>query len=109
VSCVGQVAPAESCQAEGMATTTAHRNVTVERIASGAYTATNGRGGQIAVGTGDSADFSPTELLLVAIGGCTAVDVDTVTSRRAEPLAFEVGSGRTRSGTSPAATWRASR
>ncbi|HLQ53878.1 MAG TPA: hypothetical protein VK162_06345 [Streptosporangiaceae bacterium] len=29
-------------------------------------------------------------MLLAAIGGCTAIDVDILTSRRAEPEAFEV-------------------
>jgi uncharacterized OsmC-like protein len=64
--------------------------VTVERIASGRFTATNVKGGQISFGTGPDADFTPVELLLAAIGGCTAVDVDILTSRRAEPDAFEV-------------------
>lgn len=73
-----------------MADDSQHRTVTVGRIASGRFTATNSRGGQIAVGTGSDADFSPTELLLVALGGCTAIDVDILTSRRAEPEAFEV-------------------
>lgn len=40
--------------------------------------------------TGDGTDFTPVELLLAAIGGCTAVDVDILTSRRSEPDAFEV-------------------
>ncbi len=39
---------------------------------------------------GGDTDFTPTELLLVAIASCTAIDVDTLTSRRAEPTAFEV-------------------
>jgi putative redox protein len=70
---------------------TTHRNVTVHRVASGRFTVTNDRGGEIAFGTGDGTDFTPTELLLAAIGGCTAIDVDILTSRRAEPEAFEVG------------------
>jgi putative redox protein len=76
-----------------MATNTAHLSVIVERAANGMFTATNGRGGQIALGVGDgaSAHFTSTELLLVAIGGCTGIDVDIVTSRRAEPERFEVG------------------
>ncbi len=58
-----------------------------------AYTATNGRGATIDVG-GDG-NFSPVELLLAAIGACTAVDVDVMTSRRAIPEVFEVlSSGR---------------
>ena len=72
-----------------MATDSAHRNVTVRRIANGQFTVTNARGGQIAFGSGGT-DFTPTELLLAAIGGCTAIDVDIVTSRRAEPDGFEV-------------------
>jgi putative redox protein len=73
-----------------MAESTSRRRVSVERVAPGRYALTNERGGRIAVGTGGDADFSPVELLLGAIGGCTAIDVDTVTSRRAEPETFEV-------------------
>lgn len=73
-----------------MATGPAHRDVTIERIANGRFTVTNARGGQITFGSGDDAGFTPTELLLAAIGGCTAIDVDILTSRRAEPETFEV-------------------
>jgi len=66
------------------------RNVAVERIASGKFEAVNSRGGRIAFGTGGGADFTPTELLLAAIGGCTSIDVDILTSRRAEPESFQV-------------------
>ena len=76
-----------------MATGSAHRAVIVHRVANGKFTVTNDRGGQIAFGTGDGTDFTPTELLLAAIGGCTAIDVDILTSRRAEPDAFEVQVG----------------
>jgi putative redox protein len=67
-----------------------HRQVSVTRDAVTKYTVTNERGGTIAVGTGGDADFSPVELLLAAIGACTAIDVDVVTSRRAEPASFTV-------------------
>jgi putative redox protein len=72
-----------------------HRQVTIERIANSRYTVTNARGGEITIGTGGDGDtdFTPVELLLTAIGGCTAVDVDILTSRRAEPDAFEVEVG----------------
>jgi uncharacterized OsmC-like protein len=73
-----------------MATDSTHRSVTVGRVAPGRFTVTNSRGGTIAFGTGSDTDFTPTELLLAAIGGCTAIDVDILTSRRAEPDAFEV-------------------
>ena len=67
-----------------------HRTVTVERIAQGVFTATNTRGGQLGFGTGSDSGFTPTELLLAAIAGCTAIDVDILTSRRAEPDSFGV-------------------
>ena len=53
-------------------------------------TARNVRGGTLVVGDGTNEGFSPTELLLAAMASCTAIDVDTLTSRRAEPTAFEV-------------------
>lgn len=80
-------------QGRGMATGSAHRNVTIERIANGRFVVTNTRGGQIILGGGGGTDFTPTELLLAAIGGCTAIDVDILTSRRAEPETFEVRVG----------------
>jgi putative redox protein len=70
-----------------------HREVTIERIANSHYTVTNARGGTITVGTADSLDFSPVELLLTAIGACTAIDVDILTSRRAEPDSFSIAVG----------------
>ncbi len=73
-----------------MATESVHRNLTVERVAAGRFAAVNSRGGRIAFGTGNDEDFSPTELLLVALGGCTAIDIDILTSRRAEPETFEI-------------------
>jgi putative redox protein len=73
-----------------MTTESDHRSVRLERIENSRYTASNVRGGQIDMGTGAGTDFTPVELLLAAIGGCTAVDVDLLTSRRAEPDSFEI-------------------
>jgi uncharacterized OsmC-like protein len=73
-----------------MAAEEQHRTVSVRRTAPGRYAATNVRGGELAFGMGEGSEFSPVELLLVAIGGCTAIDVDILTSRRAEPEEFEV-------------------
>ena len=73
-----------------MADGSSHRTVTVERVTQGVFTVTNTRGGQLRFGTGSDPDFTPTELLLAAIAGCTAIDVDILTSRRAEPDAFVV-------------------
>ncbi|MBM0279940.1 OsmC family protein [Micromonospora tarensis] len=66
------------------------RSVEIERTSLGNYVVRNVRGGSVTVGTGDDASFTPVELLLAAIGGCTAVDVDHITSRRAEPTRFAV-------------------
>ncbi|MEU6355559.1 OsmC family protein [Streptomyces sp. NPDC047072] len=65
------------------------RSVTVKRTSTGHFTATNARGGTIGFGTG-SEEFTPVELLLAALGGCSAVDVDLATSRHAEPSTFSV-------------------
>src|SRR4051794_839517 len=66
------------------------RSVTVQRTSLGQYEVRNARGGTITVGTGDGADFTPVELLLAALGGCTGADVDYITSKRAEPDSFVV-------------------
>ncbi|MFI5732883.1 OsmC family protein [Kribbella sp. NPDC051587] len=66
------------------------RQVGFERLANSSYRVTNARGGSITVGSGgeDDTDFTPVELLLAAIGTCSAIDVDIVVSRRAEPTEF---------------------
>ncbi len=63
--------------------------MTIDRIENSRYTVTNERGGSITIGSG-GADFTPVELLLAAIGGCTGIDVDILTSRRAEPDSFQI-------------------
>jgi len=73
-----------------MATDSAHRAVSIDRVAPGKFTVSNDRGGRIDIGSGGDANFTPVELLLAAIGGCTSIDVDILTSRRAEPKRFEV-------------------
>jgi putative redox protein len=64
------------------------RRVDFERTGVGRYLLRNVRGGAIPVGSGDDDSFTPVELLLAAIGCCTAIDVDLITSRRAEPDTF---------------------
>lgn len=66
------------------------RSVSIERTSVGRYLVRNRRGGTISIGSGQDDDFTPVELLLTAIGGCTAIEVDLVTSRRAEPEHFAV-------------------
>ena len=65
------------------------RSVKLERIGNGAFKAINSRGGEITMlDTPES--FSPVELLLAGVAGCSAVDVDIFTARRSEPTEFEV-------------------
>lgn len=41
-------------------------------------------------GSGGDDQFTPVELMLTAIAGCSGIDVDIFTSRRSEPTGFEV-------------------
>jgi len=66
------------------------RSITLERTEPGVFIARNARGGELRVSGDDGATFTPVELLLVAIGACTAADVDAVTRRRSEPETFTV-------------------
>src|SRR6476661_2601103 len=67
-----------------------HRSVSMERVSKGVFEVTNVRGGTMRIGGSDTADFTPVELLLTAIAGCSAVDVDFITVKRAEPESFHV-------------------
>lgn len=66
------------------------RTVTVNRLGLGEYEAVNTRGERLRFGTGEVQKFTPVELLLVAIAGCSGADVDYITSKRAEPVEFSV-------------------
>jgi putative redox protein len=66
------------------------RSIDLSRIAEGRYQATNRRGGVLPIGSGDGTDFTPVELLLAAIAGCSAIDVDLITGKRATPEEFDV-------------------
>jgi putative redox protein len=66
------------------------RTVSMERAELGRYEVRNVRGGKLSIGEGKDSDFTPVELLLVALGGCTAIDVDYITSKRAEPVSFSI-------------------
>jgi putative redox protein len=67
-----------------------HRQVRLERVQEGVYRATNRRGAELVFGSKAEEGFSPVELLLAAIGGCSALDVDVVTGRHADHDRFEV-------------------
>ncbi len=50
------------------------------------FQAHNARGGSLTISHGEDPDFTPTELLLAALGGCSSLDVDFITGKRA-PMA----------------------
>ncbi|MGY2874823.1 putative redox protein [Marmoricola sp. URHA0025 HA25] len=66
------------------------RSVKLTRIGEHRFKATNERGGVLPIGEGDDPDFTPVELLLAAIAGCAAIDVDYITGKRAGPDSFDV-------------------
>ncbi len=68
----------------------AQRSVELTRIGEHRFKAINKRGGVLPIGEGDDPDFSPVELLLAAIAGCGAIDVDYITGKRSEPASFDV-------------------
>ena len=74
-----------------------HRSVTMARAEKGTYLVTNVRGGTMRVGGGgENNDFTAVELFLTSIAGCSATDVDFITSRLAEPTQFTVTAGARR-------------
>lgn len=52
------------------------------------FQARNARGGTITFGEGADPDFTPVELLLAALAGCSAIDIDYITGKRAPFTAF---------------------
>lgn len=65
------------------------RQISLERVSSGHYRATNPAGDSIEFGRGEGL-LTPVELLLAAIAGCSSIDVDAATTRRTEPERFTV-------------------
>ena len=55
------------------------RRVELTRRSRLKMTATNNRGGTLDFGDEEAGEFTPVELLLVAIAGCTGMDVDAIT------------------------------
>jgi putative redox protein len=66
--------------------------VTLSRLSQHHFEATNSRGGTLSFGKKKAREFTPVELLLVAIAGCTAMDVDAITVKRSEPVRFQLTS-----------------
>jgi putative redox protein len=59
------------------------RAVDLVMMGAGRFKATNRRGGVLPIGSGEDPDFTPVELLLAALAGCGAIDLELVTRKRA--------------------------
>lgn len=66
------------------------KQVTLTREAEGVYLARNAEGAEYRFGYNVDGALSSIEMLMVAIAGCSATDLDMMTSRRAEPTKFDV-------------------
>ena len=59
------------------------RTVDLHQIGEHRWKATNARGGGVSIGPGEDPDFTPVELLLAALVGCGAADLDLIAGKRA--------------------------
>lgn len=66
------------------------RTVEITRTARGEYQAVNRHGVTMTFSHDGTKTFTPVELLLTAIAGCSGIDVDFITTKRAEPTSFSV-------------------
>jgi putative redox protein len=67
-----------------------HRQIELTKMGEGRFKAINRRGGVVSVGSGGDPDFTPVELLLAALAGCSAIDVDLITGKRAAATTFDL-------------------
>lgn len=67
------------------------RSIELTKIGEARFKATNDRGGEAFMGVGGvDPDFTPVELLLAALAGCSAIDVDLITAKRGTSTRFKV-------------------
>jgi putative redox protein len=67
------------------------RSIALTKIGEARFKATNSRGGETFMGSGgEDPDFTPVEMLLAAIAGCSAIDVDLITGKRAASSSFDI-------------------
>jgi len=89
--------PAVAADAPASAADENVRSVSLTKIGVNRFKATNARGGETFMGVGgEDPDFTPVELLLAAIAGCSAIDVDLITGKRSTSSHFEVGAEGTK-------------
>jgi putative redox protein len=74
----------------GPATAGSERHIEISRVRKARFVARNSRGGELEFGEASDEAFTPVELLLIALAGCTAIDVDYITAKRAEAETFRV-------------------
>lgn len=68
-----------------------YRAVELSKIGEDRYKATNTRGGETFFGSGgEDPDFTPVEMFLAAIAGCTALNVDGISGKRATAETFDL-------------------
>jgi putative redox protein len=60
-----------------------YRSIDLHQIGEHRWKATNSRGGGVSIGPGEDPDFTPVELLLAALVGCGAADLDYIAGKRA--------------------------
>jgi putative redox protein len=60
-----------------------YRSIDLHQIGEHRWKATNQRGGGVSIGPGEDPDFTPVELLLAALVGCGAADLDYIAGKRA--------------------------
>ncbi|WP_244928166.1 OsmC family protein [Nocardioides sp. W7] len=65
-----------------------YRSVRLERTGDFTFAATNERGGVLPMGSGEDDSFTPVELLLAALAGCGAIDLEHLTGKRAPFASF---------------------
>jgi len=67
------------------------RTVELTKIGANRFKATNARGGETYFGSGgEDPDFTPVEMLLAALAGCGAIDVDLIAGKRATADSFRL-------------------
>ncbi len=69
---------------------TDEKQIEITRLRKARFVARNERGGELEFGEAEDGAFTPIELLLTAIAGCSAIDVDYITAKRAEADSFVV-------------------
>jgi putative redox protein len=88
VSGSGRLTPMAAAQTPAELGPETRRSIDLSQMGAHRWKATNRRGGVLPIGAGEDPDFIPVELLLAALAGCGAVDLDLITGKRAPFATF---------------------